>query len=349
MWAMENRRGVVVGTMEKRRMVGIAGMAVWLGMALLGVAGAGCWAQERGEHNVVGYVREEGTSVAIPGVRLEISQSAGASSYPPALSGIDGAFAFHDLAEAVYVITATKSGYDTTTTNVTIMRTGTPDVRISMKRSSSGATAIGSPISAHELQAPKKARSAYEKGVKLLGENNAAGSIPEFEKAVKEYPGFYEAYSKLGVANYHLGKGPEAEAALKKSIELSDGKFAEPLYLLADLYNGQKKYGDAADLGRQAVTADSTSWNGYFELARAQVGLKQTSDAETNAVKARDLAPQNPQVYLLLANVHVQQQNYKAAVQDFDAYLKLDPNGPSSEAVKKTRDRLEKQAQKGTP
>jgi tetratricopeptide (TPR) repeat protein len=162
---------------------------------------------------------------------------------------------------------------------------------------------------------------------------------------VKEFPSYYEAYTKLGIANYHLGKVPEAEGSLKKAVELSEGKYGEPLYLLADLYNSQRKYQEAEPLGRQATALDNATWNSYFELARSLMGLKRATEAEASAERARELAPQNSQVYLVLANVHVLQQNYQAAVQDFDAYLKLEPNGQSSDAIRGTRDKLEKQVQ----
>jgi Flp pilus assembly protein TadD len=300
----------------------------------------------QGGNIVTGYVREEGTNVPIAAATLEISRSGGETN-ASVISGITGEFLFRGLQDGEYVISARKNGFDSTSTTVNVMRTGAMEATILLRRSArAGAGNPGGAISSHQLQVPKGARAAYEKGRKLLeDENKPAASIPEFEKAVQVFPSYYEAYTKLGIASYHLGKVPEAEASLKKAVELSDSKYLEPLYLLADLYNSQRKYQDAEPLARQAIALDNSTWNSFFELARAQVGLKQAYDAEMNALRARDLAPQNPQVYLVLANVHVLQQKYQAAVQDFDAYLQLDPDGPSSDAIRRTRDKLQKQAQ----
>jgi len=301
-------------------------------------------AQELGDHMITGFVREEGNNNPIAGATLEISHS-GSQALTQAFSAMDGQFVFHGLQEGDYVITAEKNGFDSASVPVSVRRTGVPQVTISLRRASpGGVVGPGSPISAHQLQVPKKAREDYEKGFRLLEDkNNPAGSIPAFEKAVKEFPSYYEAYTELGIANYHLSKVAEAEASLKKAIELSDGKYLQPLYLLADLYNSQGKYQEAEPLARQAIALDDSAWNSFFALARSLVGLKRASEAETSALRARDLAPQNPQVYLVLANVHVLEQNYPAAVQDFDAYLKLVPNGQSSDAVRRTRDKLQKQ------
>jgi tetratricopeptide (TPR) repeat protein len=304
----------------------------------------------QGDNMVAGYVREEGTNVPIAAATLEISRSGGETN-ASVISGITGEFLFHGLQDGEYVISARKNGFASASITVHLTRTGAMEATIMLRRAApAGAGNPGGPISSHQLQVPKGARAAYEKGRKLLeDENNPAASIPEFEKAVKVFPSYYEAYTKLGIASYHLGKVPEAEGSLKKAVELSDSKFVEPLYLLADLYNSQRKYQDAEPLARQATALDNSNWNSFFELARSQVGLKQASEAETNALRARDLAPQNPQVYLVLANVHVLQQKYQAAVQDFDAYLKLDPDGPSSGAIRLTRDKLQKQAQQPGP
>ena len=323
------------GTMRSR-------LAFLLLLTILGVSAL----RAQGDHLVSGYVREEGSNAPIAAATLEISRS-GSEANATVMSGIAGEFLFRGLQDGQYVISARKIGFESTRVTVSVTRTGAMDATILLHRkAAAGAGDPGGSISSHQLQAPKGARSAYDKGLKLLeNENNPTGSIPEFEKAVKAFPSYYEAYTKMGIANYHLGKVLEAEASLKKAVELSDSKFVEPLCLLADLYNSQRNYQDAEPLARQATTLDNSNWNSFFELARSQVGLKQASEAEINALRARDLAPQNPQVYLVLANVHVLQQNYQAAVQDFDAYLKLDPDGPSNDAVRRTRDKFQKQVQ----
>lgn len=300
-------------------------------------------AQELGDHSIAGFVREEGSNDPIVGATLEISL--GSEAPARTFSGLNGDFVFRGLQKGQYVISATKNGFNSASITVSVMRTGVAEVTISLRRTApAGVVDPGGPISAHQLQVPKGARAAYEKGRRLLeDENNPAGSIAAFEKAVKVFPSYYEAYTELGIANYHLSKVPEAEASLKKAVELSDGKYAQPLYVLADLYNSQGKYQEAEALARRAITLDNSAWNSFFELARSLVGLKRATEAETSALQARDLAPQNPQVYLLLANVHVLQQNYQAAVQDFDAYLKLQPNGQNSDAVRRFRDKLQKQ------
>jgi len=299
-----------------------------------------------GGHVITGVVRDETSNRPLGAVKLELSSS-GLQAKPSITSGMDGEFTFTGLADGEYSVVATKAGYDPVTVGVTIMRSGTQPVMILLHPSAAEKPiTIGNYVSAHELSVPARARAAYEKGCGLLEEQKkAAESIPEFQQAVKAFPGYYEAYTKIGVANYQLGKFPETEAALKKAVELSSGKYLEPLYLLADLYNGQRKYQEAADLARKATALDEFTWNSHFELARALVGLKDGAGAEASALRACELKPDSAPAHLVLANAHLLLRNYPAAVRDFDTYLNLEPEGPLSAAVRQNREKILQQLQ----
>jgi tetratricopeptide (TPR) repeat protein len=76
-------------------------------------------------------------------------------------------------------------------------------------------------------------------------------------------------------------------------------------------------------------------------LARALTALKKTDEAEKNAQQARDLMPDNPPVYLLLANIHIQRKDYAALLRDLDDYLRLAPFGPEADQARKTREHVQ--------
>ena len=42
-----------------------------------------------------------------------------------------------------------------------------------------------------------------QKGMMLLYANDYRGSITQFQRAIKEYPGYYEAYAEMGVADMY--------------------------------------------------------------------------------------------------------------------------------------------------
>ena len=64
---------------------------------------------------------------------------------------------------------------------------------------------------------------------------------------------------------------------------------------------------------------------------------KRIRDAQDSAEHAQLLAPGTAIVYRLLANIHLQQKDYAALLQDIDEYLRLDPESPAGLRAKELR------------
>jgi tetratricopeptide (TPR) repeat protein len=296
---------------------------------------------EQAASQVNGYVRDEATNVLLESVDLEVLSS-GQRAAPTTVSNIDGQFHFGGLRDGDYYVIARKQEYETATVSAQVMAGSSPATLIYLhKPHADRPTSPGGEVSARQLAIPANAREAFEKGSKLLYEKaQPEKSIPQFRRAIDDFPTYYEAYAQIGVANYRLGKLAEAEKALRKSIEISASQYPEALLLMAQMMNDQQRFSDAEPDARQAVAAGDTSWHGPYELARALLGLKRGADAETSALQAKALKPDNPNVYLVLANAHIQQQKFAAVVQDFDEFLKLVPNAPGSDQIRQRRDRM---------
>jgi tetratricopeptide (TPR) repeat protein len=197
-------------------------------------------------------------------------------------------------------------------------------------------------ISAHQLSVPHKAHDEFEKGMTLIYlKADYRGAITQFQFAIRDFPTYYEAYAEEGSAYYELQELDHAEEALRKSIELSSGQYADAAFTLAALLTDQKHFEEAEKIARKGVLVDSSSWRGPFELARALTALKKTDEAEKNAQQARDVMPDNPPVYLLLANIHIQKKDYPALLRDLNDYLRLSPIGPEADQARKTREHVQ--------
>ena len=99
-----------------------------------------------------------------------------------------------------------------------------------------------SQVSAHELQIPPKARKAFNKGTELLAAKESSASIPEFQRAIKIFPEFYEAYYKIGLADLNLQRYPEARTAFETSLELSKGRYPPSQFGLGVALCMQKQF-----------------------------------------------------------------------------------------------------------
>jgi len=327
------------------------------GIACLGILPATGFAQSMGNSGLAisGYVRDAESHQPLRAVALELEGATGSTAAPAIVSGITGEFLFNGLNSGDFRILAHQTGYEPLSLDVRLGGTALVNVSVNLHRlPTEGALGPGEAISTHQLSVPENAREDFEKGMKLLmgGKPNYQRALSCFERAAKEFPDYYEAYAEMGVAHQHLGEGAEAEKALRKSVEMSKSRFPDALFLLAEMLNDEGHFSDGEGFARQCVQQDDSLWSCDLELARALAGLKRPSEAEAAAAKASELNPANAKTLLVLGNIHIQERKYQAVVEDFDAYLKLDPTGPASASVRasqaQARRALEKQAEQPT-
>ncbi len=301
-------------------------------------------------HVISGLVREEGSTGLVQGATVGIFAS-GSRVQPSVMSGTSGEFQFNELHAGDYSVVATKSGYETATLSVAVLLGSSPAVTILLRKSDSSQSAASTKtISVHQLSVPEKAREAFSNGPKLLQrDEQPAKAIAEYQRAIQLFPSYYEACTEIAVTDYRLNKFQDSAAALQKAVAWSANKYLDALVSLAELYNDERRFHEAESLARQAVALEDASWHAHFAWARALVGLQRGGEAEASASKSRDLKPDNSQVYPLLANAHMLEHHYFAVLPDFDAYLKLEPEGPQSENILQRRDRLQKELEDAPP
>ena len=302
-------------------------------------------AQMRGASRAVfsidGVIRDESSHSAMESIRVDLTESGGVP-LTSTFTRTNGEFVFDGLPNGEYAIQVNLAGYEPARQAVSVFGAAHHGLTIFLTRSTKiGTLRAEATISAHQLSVPRKAHDEFEKGMLLIySKSDYRGAIDQFQRATKDFPTYYEAYAEEGGAYYQLQELGSAEEALKKSIDLSSGQYSDALFTMAALLTDTKRYTEAADAARRGMTNDSSSWRGPFELARAQAALKQTEDAEKNAMRSRDLMPDNAPVYLLLANIHIQRKDYPSLLRDLDDYLRLAPNGSDADRARKTREEV---------
>jgi tetratricopeptide (TPR) repeat protein len=197
--------------------------------------------------------------------------------------------------------------------------------------------ATSSVVSTRELRIPEKALRAFDKGTQFLATREPARSIPEFQRAIKAFPGFYEAYYKLGIAELDLQHTADAQAAFSKSIELSDSRFAPPYFALGLSLSNENQLPEAETSIRIGLGLDPDDAAGNFTLAWVLFSASRLADAEKSVRQAIQHSANFAMAYLLLAQIHRQQHNFLELVADLDVYLKIEPNGARSDAARLVR------------
>jgi tetratricopeptide (TPR) repeat protein len=199
-----------------------------------------------------------------------------------------------------------------------------------------------SKISAHELLIPQKARQAFDKGTKLLAAKDSAASIVEFQRAIKVFPDFYEAYYKIGLADLNLKSYPDAQAAFETSIELSKGRYPPSQFGLGVALCMQKQLSEAEEAIRAGLDQYPADAAGHFTLAWVLFAGSRLSEAEQSARRAVLYNPNFATAYLLLAQIHLGQNDLSEVAADLDAYLKLDPDGAHNAEARAVRTQAER-------
>jgi Tfp pilus assembly protein PilF len=238
-----------------------------------------------------------------------------------------GKFAIGKLVPGPYVVTVEELGCEPVEHRVNV---GVDSKSLLLQLNRPNSERSAGVISARELSIPSRARRAFQSGVQRLARNDVSRSLPQFQRAISEFADYYEAYHLIGVANLELARPGDAEQAFRKSIELSVGRYAQPQLALGALLCDEQRFAEAERFLRAGVELDDSSWLGHYALARALFELKRLEDAERAADNVVVRKANLPEVYLLLADIHIRQRNYSAVLENIDHYLELDPNSQVS-------------------
>jgi tetratricopeptide (TPR) repeat protein len=296
--------------------------------------------------SIGGTIRDNLNQHAMENIQVTLKQLTGPTVNTANTRG-NGDFQFDGLRNGDYIVEIIVRDYEPIRETITISSASRLGLSFFLSKSPGK---VGNPvnpamqlsISAHQLSVPHKAHDEFEKGMTLIYlKSDYRGAVTQFQLAIRDFPTYYEAYAEEGSAYYQLQDMEHSEEALRKSIDLSSGQYADASFTLAGLLTDKKHYEEATTNARRGISVDSSSWRGPFELARALTAMKQTDEAEKSAQQSRDLMPDNPAVYLLLANIHIQRKDYPALVRDIDDYLRLSPTGPEADQARKTKERVQ--------
>jgi Tfp pilus assembly protein PilF len=203
-----------------------------------------------------------------------------------------------------------------------------PDIGVIVLHRIGGAPAIS--VSATALSAPRDARKTWEKGVQLLRPEqwDPAGAEREFEKAVRIYPKFAEAWLYLGRALIQERAEDRAREAFLKAID-ADDKLPEPFMELGMMASRHRQWPDAAQYLDRALQLDPVDYpHLWYDAAEADYHSGNLDRAEKNVREAAHMAGPNrePGATRLLGLVLMSKHDYAGAEAALEAYLRAFPD-----------------------
>lgn len=209
----------------------------------------------------------------------------------------------------------------------------------------------GLTISAAAYNAPKDARKAFEKGLDAKKNGNLLVAQQSFEKAVKIYPKYTNAWFQLGSILQTQNDKDGARVAYTQATKI-DTKFLPPYLSLSNMAFGAQDWTELLNLTAHILVHDPLNYarvkgqildldtfdyaEAYFYNAVANLHLDRIDDAEKSALKAAtlDVRPRFPQIHLVLAEIFVEKNALPRAVSELQIYLDQAPEASNAEKVR---------------
>jgi Flp pilus assembly protein TadD len=310
---------------------------------------------------ISGHVRIEGQTapqgvlvlldVAVAG---GVVATSGRGEYGRTMTDSGGRFVFDRLesvggrgGKEVFSVSTHYAGYRDAFQTVDLTFSPRASITIEMHRDTSGDVPNVPPggpteaISAHQPSSPE-AQNALGRGQELLLEkHDPKASIADFKKVLKLDPQYGPAYLLLGTAYMQTQEFAEAESAFERVTKLEPGNAAAFLGVGASL-NQRGDFSGALKPLQKSLELNPNSAEAHYEVGRSLWALGKWQEAEPHVRKSLELNKEFPLSHVLMGNIYLRLKNANSALTEFQEYLRLDPAGPQSTAVKEMVAKIQK-------
>jgi tetratricopeptide (TPR) repeat protein len=202
------------------------------------------------------------------------------------------------------------------------------------RRDAAAKPAVKGVIFAQEI--PKDAEKYYEKAVADLDANRTDLGIAGLQDAVKAFPDYFLANDRLGVELLKRQKWQEARDRFARAAHINE-RSANSWYGLAFCEYALGSVEKAVEAARKATVINPDSPEMALILGIALRKERQFTDAEQALLKAKKLAgDKSPDTYWNLALLYrYDLKKNKQAADELENYLRVKPDHPNAELLKK--------------
>jgi tetratricopeptide (TPR) repeat protein len=247
----------------------------------------------------------------------------------------------------VYIVSIDAGGYVETSERIELVNSRRGFATLTLRKegdsaaNSSKSAAPGGSTSVEELSIPEKARLEYAKGEAAMKANNPTEGAKHFQKAIKAYENYPQAYRMLGEISLEQKDWKAAETFLQKSIEL-DPKLAVAYVDLGAVRNQTKDYAGAEQALKKGLELNPAAGIAKYELAKTYLAQGRWEDAEPYVKQTIKDAPDLAPAHVLMGNIYLKRRDAASALHEYQEYLRLDPNGAMGPQVQDMVAKLQK-------
>jgi tetratricopeptide (TPR) repeat protein len=174
-----------------------------------------------------------------------------------------------------------------------------------------------------------QARFYADRGVSQSAQGSWNDAVESFQRALRCWPDWGLAHTKLGNVYRNLGRLDDAEQAYRRSIQV------EPSYVgaylnLGSIYEEQGRAEKALTLYQEAVEVAVDSAWAHSTLGSAYLARGNSSDALAQLERAVELEPEGITWLLALASAYRELGRYDEAVATYRQVLTQDPGNANA-------------------
>lgn len=165
----------------------------------------------------------------------------------------------------------------------------------------------------------------YLKAQQLLGEDDLAGAVQEYEETLKEDPESPRVELELAAIYQRLGEVKKALAHVEKSLKL-DPKQQDAYFLLASLHVGLNQLGEAIQEYERILVLDPDNREARLFLATLYAQQRRYPQAIRTIQEILRLEPQSVVGYFYLGRFYLETDRLSEAKREFLRVLSMDPS-----------------------
>ncbi|HXW93471.1 MAG TPA: VWA domain-containing protein [Terriglobales bacterium] len=190
-------------------------------------------------------------------------------------------------------------------------------------------------VSKLDLKAPAKSRREYEKGVRLLLQNNLEEAVEHLSKAIAVYPNFVAAHTSLGTAYMNLHQPDKARDQYQRAVLLDD-HLPNSFSNLCSAELALKDYPAAEQAIKKASSISPLDMEFLTTLTYTQVLSHDYHDAIATAHQVHEGKHDGAaMVHYFAAAAWREQKNLLEMQRELETFLTEDPKNPNAEKARK--------------
>ncbi len=182
-----------------------------------------------------------------------------------------------------------------------------------------------------ELDARSATTGAFEQGLQAARNGQFEEAVGHLRTALGATPDCAECQRNLGIVYGRMEAYAESEAAFRAALAL-DPDNAESHTGLAEIYNAQRRFDDAAEASAAAARLSGGGGGGDNPTAVFDQGLifwnaGRLDEARQQFERTLELDPEHGEAHYWLGMANLNGGQMAEAAAEFKLYLDLDPNG----------------------